>query len=862
MKRLGFLNIILLLLLAFASEIQAGIRSAEEAMAIAGRFMAESKKDVSPAECTRRAMIASLDAEPMELVFTQMHYAEAIPSVYVFNHTEDGYVVVAADDRARGVLGYSTEPLVEGKLPANMQVWLQMYADEIARMGDSEVMMGSDVDYYPTVEPLLGKTAWNQSAPYNNHCPIDQNTMERSVTGCMATATAQVMYHHKYPKSGTGSHSYNWRGKTLTVDFSQATYDWEHMLPVYKNGNYTQEEADAVAQLMYHVGVACDMEYSSSASGAGMGSSMVALMKYFDYDAGIEVLSKDHMDEEVMLSKMALDLQASRPIQIEALTKRNEGHAFVCDGMQSNGYVHINWGWGGYADGYFALSAMNPINQGIGGASDDGAFTESVTAYLGVKPNEGGTTIPVLLAEKITLKSKVAIAKNENVKFGILNLQNGGVGQEQGNVAYMLYQEDSLCYRVDAGCEWRMGPMSYYPTERNAEASLASVAAGTYKMIVGVRVDEKPSPYPIYVRYVGEKRYNVTVTEDSVFLKEDVKGGYFGTNYEMGQVTDMSAKTGTNNLRLMIQTADFVRNKKGQVTSGSALVMDLFPSSVESLLGSFAVDATNSQTVGTLGTTYTVSMACVNEQSVVENMQEGIATISLAKGGYYVIDYSFKSDKNSFEGQCKIASENLKVYRQTGTMVNTYILSNDTQTAAPMGPVAKWIKLLADEEESLFPLMVKGIVSQVDVIDTENGYATFQIADDEETILCRENLWLDKSAFVAGNELAVGDTVVIAGYGQCVEKTNAVLHGYVYAHSQYVSTNSSVDDVKDGNMTMYAEGRVLTIYATPAREVVVYDVMGRVVASAKAAERMTLMLPASGCYIVNGDGLIEKIMIE
>ena len=179
-----------------------------------------------------------------------------------------------------------------------------------------------------------------------------------------------------------------------------------------------------------------------------------------------------------------------------------------------------------------------------------------------------------------------------------------------------------------------------------------------------------------------------------------------------------------------------------------------------------------------------------------------------------------------------------------------------------MGPVAKWIKLLPDEEESLFPLMVKGIVSQVDVIDTENGYATFQIADDEETILCRENLWLDKSAFVAGNELAVGDTVVIAGYGQCVEKTNAVLHGYVYAHSQYVSTNSSVDDVKEGNMTMYAEGRVLTIYATPAREVVVYDVMGRVVASAKAAERMTLMLPASGCYIVNGDGLIEKIMIE
>ena len=337
MKRITSLTIILLLHFVCVHTLYGGVRSVEEARVIAGQFMAESKKGVSSSELTRRAMASSADAEPMHLVYTQMQYSEYTPALYVFTHSSDGYVIVSADDRTRTILGYSSESsIAEENMPANMRVWMQMYADEIARLDETTPVSSrlcTSVDYYPTIEPLLGQTTWNQSEPYNNHCPIDMTTGERSVTGCMATATAQVMYHHKHPHSGTGSYSYNWRGNTLSVDFSQAEYDWDNMLPTYRNGNYTQIESDAVAQLMYHVGVACHMDYSSVASGAGMGSSMVALMQFFDYDAGIEVLPKDYMDEETMLSKMAEDLQASRPIQIEALTKKYEGHAFVCDGM-------------------------------------------------------------------------------------------------------------------------------------------------------------------------------------------------------------------------------------------------------------------------------------------------------------------------------------------------------------------------------------------------------------------------------------------------------------------------------------------------------------------------------------------------
>ena len=452
MKRINLPTIILLLMLVCTGGLQAGVRSVEEAMAIAGRFMAESKNDVSPAERTRRAMMALLEAEPMQLAYTQMAYDNSQAAVYVFTHQEDGFVLVSADDRTRVILGYADGAFDAEHMPENMRVWMQMYADEIARLSDKALAAPSlgDVEYYPTIEPLLGNTAWNQSAPYNDHCPIDPSTNERSVTGCMATAAAQVMYHHKYPISGTGEHSYYWRGQRLSVDFSQATYDWENMLPRYQTGKYTKVESDAVAQLMYHVGVACDMSYGSSASGAGMGSSAAALINYFDYDPAIRVLKKDYMDEQIILRKMAQDLEASRPIQIEALTKRHEGHAFVCDGMQNDGYLHINWGWNGMGNGHFAVSALDPEQQGVGGSASNMAYTQDVIAYTGIQPDQGNEYIPLLTASTLKRSSSDQIGRSSSVKFDLSILWNRGMNSINGTLCYLIYnQQGDLVEAID-----------------------------------------------------------------------------------------------------------------------------------------------------------------------------------------------------------------------------------------------------------------------------------------------------------------------------------------------------------------------------------------------------------------------------
>ena len=232
-------------------------RTPEQAAIIASEFVSQSQ--ANPVQRVKRAAAATTLSQPVEWVYTQYQINQTTPAVYVFNAANNkGFVLVSAEDNARAVLGYSDEGSLDAEhMPANMRAWLQMYADELARAAQLPAATAAQraVDLYPTVEPLLGNTSWNQNAPYNNHCPIDPNTQERSVTGCMATATAQVMYHHKYPKTGTGSYSY-WCGwETLSVDYSKETYDWDNMLPSYR-GDYTQVQSDAVAKLMYHVGVA------------------------------------------------------------------------------------------------------------------------------------------------------------------------------------------------------------------------------------------------------------------------------------------------------------------------------------------------------------------------------------------------------------------------------------------------------------------------------------------------------------------------------------------------------------------------------------------------------------------------------
>lgn len=840
-------------------------RTPEQAAVIASEFFSHSQAD--PVQRMRRAAVATTSTQDVEWVYTQYQINETTPAVYVFNAIdEQGFVLVSAEDNARAVLGYSDEGHIDAQnIPANMRVWLQMYADELARAAKTPAAADAQrtVEYYPVVEPLIGNVAWNQDAPYNNHCPIDPNTNQRSVTGCMATAVAQVMYHHKYPKKGTGTYSY-WCGwENLSVDFSKATYDWDHMLPSYKNG-YTQQESDAVAQLMYHVGVACNMWYGSSASGAGMGMGMQALVRHFDYDAAIRVLMKDYMDEEAVMDEIVVELQGSRPVFIEALTKNDEGHAFVCDGIQADGYIHINWGWGGYGNGYFALSAMNPTNQGIGGASDDGAFTEQVTLYTGIQPNQGGQTEPMIVSSGIDMTSAAAIAKSSKVSVTIYAFQNAGLAEESGKIAFMLYQNGEKYQTVGTGRSWQLKPMHYYRSI-DASASMANIPAGEYEMLVGIDVTNR-TQYPIYTHGIGEKRYQMTVTNDSVFLKEIIKKSeYYGTEYAQMQVSDLSAKTGANNLRVVLQTEDFALTSKGAVKSGTAMALDLFPADVNSIIGTFSVDAANKQTHGTMSPVYTKLMSIENDKQVNEVMTQGVVTITQVIGGHYAIDYHLRSKTREFVGKCKIPAHMVKCYRQVGSTNKNFTLTNQTLTPAPAGLLYEWISLFQSAESTSQLVYVQGLVAQLNAIATEAGDATFHLSDNgsmTDALYCPQAKWLGEDDFVTGNELARNDTVVMCGHMQLTDLAIPTVLGYVYDHRQGEPEVNT--DVLSPVATCHisVQGMQLLLSSAHACDTYVYDLAGEVVAMAPAALQQTILLPHAGCYILRRGDTVRKIIIQ
>lgn len=840
-------------------------RTPEQAAVIASEFFSHSQAD--PVQRMRRAAVATTSTQDVEWVYTQYQINETTPAVYVFNAIgEQGFVLVSAKDNARAVLGYSDEGHIDAQnIPANMRAWLQMYADELARAAKAPAAADAQrtVEYYPVVEPLIGNVAWNQDAPYNNHCPIDPNTNQRSVTGCMATAVAQVMYHHKYPKKGTGTYSY-WCGwENLSVDFSKATYDWDHMLPSYKNG-YTQQESDAVAKLMYHVGVACNMWYGSSASGAGMGTGMQALVRHFDYDAAIRVLMKDYMDEEAVMDEIVVELQGSRPVFIEALTKNDEGHAFVCDGIQADGYIHINWGWGGYGNGYFALSAMNPTNQGIGGASDDGAFTEQVTLYTGIQPNQGGQTEPMIVSSGIDMTSAAAIAKSSKVSVTIYTFQNAGLAEESGKIAFMLYQNGEKYQTVGTGRSWQLKPMHYYRSV-DASASMANIPAGEYEMLVGIDVTNR-TQYPIYTHGIGEKRYQMTVTNDSVFLKEIIKKSeYYGTEYAQMQVSDLSAKTGANNLRVVLQTEDFALTSKGAVKSGTAMALDLFPADVNSIIGTFSVDAANKQTHGTMSPVYTKLMSIENDKQVNEVMTQGVVTITQVIGGHYDIDYHLRSKTREFVGKCKIPAHMVKCYRQVGSTNKNFTLTNQTLTPAPAGLLYEWISLFQSAESTSQLVYVQGLVAQLNAIATEAGDATFHLSDNgsmTDALYCPQAKWLGEDDFVTGNELARNDTVVMCGHMQLTDLATPTVLGYVYDHRQGEPEVNT--DVLSPVATCHisVQGMQLLLSSAHACDTYVYDLAGEVVAMAPAALQQTILLPHAGCYILRRGDTVRKIIIQ
>jgi hypothetical protein len=322
---------------------------------------------------------------------------------YVFNLDHGaGFIIVAGDDAVTPILGYSDHGAYDpAQLPENMAKWMEGYQHVIATAivnglsADTEVAAQwlalqepatpeSD-DGERAVNPLL-TTQWNQSPYYNAQCPGG------SVTGCVATAMAQVMKYWNHPATGTGFHSYvHQQYGTLSANFASTTFNWGSM------PNSISSPNSAIATLMYAAGVSVDMNYSPESSGAYVINAMspvqncseYALETYFGYSTALQGVIRSNYTEPAWVNLMKAELDAGRPI-IYAGIGSGGGHCFDLDGYNNSNLFHVNWGWGGYSDGYFAIGGMNPPGVGTGGG--DGGFNSDQHAVIGVVPATGGGT--------------------------------------------------------------------------------------------------------------------------------------------------------------------------------------------------------------------------------------------------------------------------------------------------------------------------------------------------------------------------------------------------------------------------------------------------------------------------------------
>ena len=293
----------------------------------------------------------------LDLAYTQV--SEVGNVFYVFNQLqEQGFVIVSADDRSTPVLGYTSNGAFDiNHLPEGLKELLNSYDQQISYAVKNNVGRSRAPRDRSDIAPLI-QTQWNQRKPYNNLCPIDPRTTERSVTGCGATAIAQLLYYHQYPSTGKNSISYEWNGRTYSADFSQVNFQWDKMKLTYDDD--TPDTDNAVATLLYNCALSMKSEFTSDDTNSWFDTEF--LTKYFGYKDQINMLWKKDVSDDVFENTIYQDLYKGLPVFCWAENFVGDfSHIFLIDGCNKDGLFHMNFGWGGYCDGYYQLT---PIDVG------------------------------------------------------------------------------------------------------------------------------------------------------------------------------------------------------------------------------------------------------------------------------------------------------------------------------------------------------------------------------------------------------------------------------------------------------------------------------------------------------------------
>lgn len=517
---------IILCLLLGVIYAYADSRTLSDAMRIAKEFVQQSEEfSISDADVDFTIADADGRNRAKSLKGSSSDY-------FILNLVDDsGYIIISGDDRFRDVLGYSNESGFSfDTMPDGLAYLLSAYsremdaAKEYWKTNDLTESPLSSTSAYPSVSPLV-KTHWNQAYPFNAQVPIaytgSYSTFKgKASVGCVALSMAQVMNYWKYPSRGSGGIYSNINYDDVKVNFDAQTYNWNNVSSEYgiykddagvvRDATYTQAQVDEIAKICYHAGVAVNMSWNvDGVGGSGAYESEIvrALANHFGYNRYAKLVYRDVLGVEEFSSKIAGETVCGRPVIFSAASDVG-GHTFIMDGYDASANLfHVNWGWSGDCNGYYAISVLLP-NSGKGN------FVKEQSAILGLQPTEEDFGYsPSVFFSQATLKNTSIQKGNYVVANFPFVYHRDAMFSEPVWVGLVIY--DVSGNLVSSSFLSNILPRyNYLNVELPSPVFPKSMTAGTYTMRVSMK-DADGNIYPIHAFYGNAESWTVTVSSSS-----------------------------------------------------------------------------------------------------------------------------------------------------------------------------------------------------------------------------------------------------------------------------------------------------------------------------------------------------------
>ena len=571
MKKISTLVLLLLVVLTGSAQPV----SRQEAMDRAVQFLQSAPAQGS----TRRAMTTTPQLNEV---------ATGLNHLYVFNVDGGGYVITSGDERAVSVLGYSTTGTLDWQhMPENMRYWLQGYNEAIAKIAQSNLPAAAPRQRAarPAIQPMV-TCPWSQDPVFNDDCPMYTGQAaagkdKRCVTGCTATAIAQVMYYHKWPTAATTAiPAYEYevsnvqeglKEKFTLPELPATTFDWANMRDKYLDASgavlsdVTAAQRKAVATLMRYVGQMLNMSYSPEISLSFHDPAVELMPKYFNYDKGIRSIFRYDYTIDEWENTIYNELAAKRPVVYGGMSGAGGGHTFVCDGYDGQGLFHINWGWAGDGDNYFSLSVLDAksYSQNVSAGND---FNLSQTALIGIQKENGGTGLS--LPELKMPMFPYTITEDKEKYY--INL----------DLIYFSAANPTATFEVDLfekkGEQWEQFTLGGEPV------NLKTGVDGTYTFTYYKSTNDPDCQKNLYVRYrykgTDNKYGDWTLLTKSQYIEYKVSNkkltltGYPVLNQTNFKMADAKVTRGTGELKTTCEITLSVENKGVEFNGAFTLI--------------------------------------------------------------------------------------------------------------------------------------------------------------------------------------------------------------------------------------------------------------------------------------------------